>query len=136
MEGKSVERPTITGKAPLPVRNKVPKVEPKTYFANERTLLNWIGILVLMAIISLTALAYGRSTRDRLGIGAGAALASVTVFFGLYAVSTYFKRNNALTRGHVIRFDDPFGPPALVATLLCVLTVVTIIAVNGSTAQL
>ncbi len=133
---KPIARPTITAKPAMVVRNKVPKVEPKTYFANERTLLNWISILVLMAIVSLSALAYGRSSRDRLGIGAGASLAAVTVFFGIRAVSVYFKRNHALTRGHVIRYDDPYGPPALIGTLLCVLVVVTIIAVNGSTTQL
>jgi hypothetical protein len=131
--GKLAARPQVGSAAQkVPVRTRPLKIEPKTYFANERTLISWINVLILLAITSLSSLAYGKSNGSRIGIACGGSLCVVTVFFGYYALYVFYRRLNALARGHLIRFDDPYGPPALVLCLTTVLAVTVLITINNN----
>lgn len=53
------------------------RVEPKTFFANERTLLQWMNTAVLIATLSITLMNFG----DPIGRLAGLVMAPVAVFF-------------------------------------------------------
>lgn len=53
------------------------RVEPKTFFANERTLLQWLNIAVLLASVAITLLSFGQPAAK----AAGLLLAPVAIFF-------------------------------------------------------
>ena len=135
------------------------KVEPKTFFANERTLLQWLSMAVLVLFTSLALLtldggpgaANPGTDPGGLGVGGGfgvdgvrpgvarapsagatspkppasaaaacgAALAPVAVAFMAYALWTYLWRASRIARREPsARYDDRWGPVALVATLI------------------
>jgi uncharacterized membrane protein YidH (DUF202 family) len=134
------------------------KVEPKTFFANERTLLQWLSMAVLVLFTSLALLTLdgpgaANPGTDPGGIGvgggfgvdgvrpegarassagatspkppasaaaaSGAALAPVAVALMAYALWTYLWRASRIARREPsARYDDRWGPVALVATLI------------------
>lgn len=62
------------------------RVEPKTFFANERTLLQWLNTAVLLSTISITLLNFGSPSGRR----AGLIMAPVALFFIAYAYCVRF----------------------------------------------
>jgi len=101
------------------------KVEPKTFFANERTLLSWMNIAVLLSTLSLTLLNFGVAT-SRV---AGLILAPISIFFIVYAFYVYVKRNNSLLRKEPIQYNDMLGPCILVIVLVVALTLIVVLNV-------
>jgi uncharacterized membrane protein YidH (DUF202 family) len=122
------------------------KIEPKTFFANERTLLQWLSMSTLLLFLSLGLLSFqagspsdtinlfrGQNTRvvtegkarQKRKITAsdtcGLALAPVAILFMIYALFTYLVRANRIVkREPSTRYDDIFGPSALVSVLVIV----------------
>ena len=123
------------------------KIEPKTFFANERTLLQWLSMSTLLLFLSLGLLAFeagspsdtinlfrgdntgivteGSSAISKRKITAadmvGLALAPVAILFMVYALVTYLIRANRIARREPsTRYDDIFGPSALVSVLVLV----------------
>jgi len=122
------------------------KIEPKTFFANERTLLQWLSMSTLLLFLSLGLLSFeagspsetinlfrGQNThvitegnaRQKRKITAsdtcGLALAPVAILFMIYALFTYLVRANRIVkREPSARYDDIFGPSALVSVLVIV----------------
>jgi uncharacterized membrane protein YidH (DUF202 family) len=95
------------------------KIEPKTFFANERTFLQWLNTLLLLAVGSSAFIAYGSEPFQV----AGTLLVVISLVFVLYALAVYHWRRRAIVRRSVTRaYDDRFGPAALVT--LVVLTFV------------
>ena len=80
---------------------KVPvRVEPKTYFANERTFLSWINMSVTLGSISSALTVFGDSESAQ---GAGTQIISllltlVAAFFVGYAMWTFHVRRQAIRR--------------------------------------
>jgi SPX domain protein involved in polyphosphate accumulation/uncharacterized membrane protein YidH (DUF202 family) len=105
------------------------KIEPKTFFANERTFLQWLNTLLLLAVGSSAFIAYGSEPFQV----AGTLLVVISLVFVLYALAIYHWRRRAIVRRSVTRaYDDQFGPAALVAlvVLTFVLSVVLQFAVE------
>eukprot|EP00922_Rhytidocystis_sp_ex-Travisia-forbesii_P019565 GHVS01028936.1.p1 GENE.GHVS01028936.1~~GHVS01028936.1.p1 ORF type:complete len:767 (+),score=94.82 GHVS01028936.1:35-2335(+) len=96
------------------------RVEPKTFFANERTLLQWMNTAVLLSTISITLLNFGTKT-SRV---AGLIMAPVAIFFICYAFWSYLRRSYSLERKEPIDYNDRIGPAVLVVTLVLALTAV------------
>ena len=124
------------------------KIEPKTFFANERTLLQWLSMSTLLLFLSLGLLAFeaGGSPSDTINLFrgdntgivtegssaiskrkitaadmVGLALAPVAILFMVYALVTYLIRANRIARREPsTRYDDIFGPSALVSFLFLV----------------
>ncbi|KAG0006339.1 vacuolar transporter chaperone [Entomortierella chlamydospora] len=88
------------------------KIEPKIFFANERTFLNWLQFSVLLGSISLTLLNFGNyMTRV-----SGAVLTVITLLAMLYALGVFHVRlSNILSANPNRQFHDRIGP-----TVLCV----------------
>ena len=117
-----------------PTKRHVPiKVEPKTFFANERTMLQWLNMATLILFTSLALTSYNDPlTRNKtLADGsldyssqlAGAVLAPVAMVFIIYALYTYLWRARRIARREPsARYDDRFGPAVLVLLLLAVTT--------------
>ncbi|EPR58617.1 vacuolar transporter chaperone VTC2 [Toxoplasma gondii GAB2-2007-GAL-DOM2] len=100
------------------------RVEPKTFFANERTLLQWMNTAVLIATISITLMNFG----NPVGRIAGLLMSPVAVFFIGYSFWVYLRRARALERKEPIAYNDKLGPSILVVTLM--LSLSAVIALN------
>ena len=82
------------------------RVEPKTFFANERTLLQWLNIAVLLASVAITLLSFGQAAAK----AAGLLLAPVAIFFigysfcvsGNNVLVSYKRRKERIGNGHKI----------------------------------
>jgi uncharacterized membrane protein YidH (DUF202 family) len=91
------------------------KIEPKTFFANERTFLQWLNTLLLLAVGSSAFIAYGSQPFQI----AGTLLVVISLVFVLYALAIYHWRRRAIVRRSVTRaYDDQYGPAALVALVI------------------
>jgi len=90
------------------------RVEPKTYFANERTLLQWINIAMFLAIGSIAFLRLSTDTPRALGIG----IMVLALLFTIYSLVVYHYRRAAIVSRSVDgHYDDKYGPTVLVVML-------------------
>jgi SPX domain protein involved in polyphosphate accumulation/uncharacterized membrane protein YidH (DUF202 family) len=101
---------------PSPRRGgKVLKVEPKTFFANERTFLQWFNAGVLMFTVGLAALSLDQDGSNEIG----SSLCGMSVVTLLYASYVYKRRNYVLKHKLVdVNLQDEWGPLVLVACLI------------------
>ncbi|EUD66018.1 hypothetical protein C922_03488 [Plasmodium inui San Antonio 1] len=104
-------------------KTAVVRVEPKTFFANERTLLQWLNTSVLLSTISITLLNFSNSY----GFASGVIMAPVAIFFILYSFHIYLKRAEALINKEPINYTDKVGPGVLVITLTFALSTVVLL---------
>ncbi|KAK2077709.1 hypothetical protein QBZ16_004555 [Prototheca wickerhamii] len=139
-------------KAPISRANTLvrTRVEPKTFFANERTFLAWLQISVLVMLTALSLLG-GSSVASTVTGGAagggeattsdechsgrcyaskisGAIIAPVAILFMVYALYMYKKRTIQIMRRETVRYDDQRGPVALVVILILVTLISYIIS--------
>ncbi|KDD74560.1 hypothetical protein H632_c1224p0, partial [Helicosporidium sp. ATCC 50920] len=137
--GQASEEPEDEGKKvarQLSLANGRLRVEPKTFFANERTFLQWLQISVLIMFTSLSLLnggSVGTSIASTTGSScdpndgkcqasriSGAIIAPVALLFMVYALYRYRRRTNQILRREVLRYDDQKGPVWLVIVLISV----------------
>ncbi|EPS35620.1 hypothetical protein H072_10997 [Dactylellina haptotyla CBS 200.50] len=102
--------------APAGKRIFVPvRIEPKVYFANERTFLSWLEFSIYISTIAATLLNFGdRRTRY-------ASLGFMLLALGSlgYCVSIYVWRFLKMKKRRAARYHDAWGP-----TVLCVLMLI------------
>jgi len=96
-------------KIALPVR-----VEPKVFFANERTFLSWMNLGVVMGGLAIGLLNFG----DRIGKISAGLFTLVAVFLILYALVTYHWRASAIRKRGTGPYDDRVGPTIVCFALL------------------
>jgi uncharacterized membrane protein YidH (DUF202 family) len=95
---------------------KPARVEPKSYFANERTFIQWISaalLLVTIAVLLLdfeSDLAYAR-TASKILVGTG-------IFITVYSVFVYFRRVRMLESGTPYGYVDHIAPVLLSGAIL------------------
>lgn len=94
------------------------RVEPKVYFATERTFLSWLSISILLGGVSTTLLTYGTSTTMLASIGffitSLATLIHTVVVYATRVVNIRLKR--------AIDYEDKLGPPMI--TLFLMLSII------------
>ncbi|KAF9942063.1 vacuolar transporter chaperone [Modicella reniformis] len=90
----------------LPVR-----VEPKVFFANERTFLSWLNFTVLLGTLAIGLLNFG----DKIGRIAAGVFMFVAMTVMIYALVTFHWRADRIRKRLPGPYDDRFGP-----TVLCV----------------
>lgn len=99
-------------KAPAGKKIHVPvRVEPKVFFAAERTFLAWLEFSIIVGSIAAALLNFG----DALSVGAAAAFTVVAALCLLYSMGLYLWRVNAIRTRKAVDFHDGIGP-----TLLCI----------------
>ncbi|KAG0347445.1 vacuolar transporter chaperone [Podila minutissima] len=86
------------------------RVEPKVFFANERTFLSWLQFTVMLGGLALALLNHGNKVAR---ISAGL-FTFVALSFMVYALATYHWRAYKIRNRELGPFDDRIGP-----TLLC-----------------
>lgn len=89
------------------------RIEPKVYFANERTFLAWVEIGILLSAVAGGLLNYGNDIAVQASIG------FFLVAFGtiVYAIFIYLHRMHAIRNKLAIRYDDQIGPLVICVAL-------------------
>ncbi|CCG83546.1 Vacuolar transporter chaperone 1 [Taphrina deformans PYCC 5710] len=97
----------------LPVR-----VEPKVFFANERTFLSWLNFTVILGGLAVGLLNFG----DKVGRISAGLFTVVAMMTMIYALVTYHWRANAIRKRGSGPYDDRFGP-----TMLCIFLLAAVV---------
>ncbi|MCJ1361615.1 vacuolar transporter chaperone [Acarospora aff. strigata] len=98
----------------LPVR-----VEPKVFFANERTFLSWLNFAVVLGALAIGLLNFGDSV-GRISAGLFTLVAMATM---IYALVTFHWRAKSIRQRGQGGFDDRLGPSILAVALLAAVVV-------------
>lgn len=99
-------------KAPPGKRIHVPvRVEPKVFFANERTFLSWLEFSIILGSIAATLLNFG----DDVSLVSAWGFTIVACAALLYSVAIYYKRVQVIRnrRANVAWYYDKWGPTCL-----------------------
>eukprot|EP00580_Thalassiosira_gravida_P011140 CAMPEP_0201642784 /NCGR_PEP_ID=MMETSP0493-20130528/26979_1 /ASSEMBLY_ACC=CAM_ASM_000838 /TAXON_ID=420259 /ORGANISM="Thalassiosira gravida, Strain GMp14c1" /LENGTH=254 /DNA_ID=CAMNT_0048117057 /DNA_START=41 /DNA_END=805 /DNA_ORIENTATION=- len=106
----------------LVLPRKVPmKLEPKVYFANERTFLAWLHVVLILAAASLTIITY--STSEDMGSQLyGIVLLPVSVAYIFYALWQYRRRSLMIKHREPGPFIDVVGPTTLTVIIMASIT--------------
>ena len=108
-------------KAPKGKRIHVPvRVEPKVFFAAERTFLSWLEFSILLGAVSATLLNFG----DKPAILYSAIAFIVVACAGLlYSLGLYMWRVKMIRGRRAVRYHDRWGPTLLCAGVLAAVVV-------------
>eukprot|EP01127_Copromyxa_protea_P024027 TRINITY_DN9283_c0_g1_i1.p1 TRINITY_DN9283_c0_g1~~TRINITY_DN9283_c0_g1_i1.p1 ORF type:complete len:972 (+),score=128.36 TRINITY_DN9283_c0_g1_i1:401-2917(+) len=102
-------------------------VEPKTYLANERTLLQWLNYSIILVIGCLSILFSGHHLAAMMSIG----ILVIGCLLSLYALYVYNYRRKAVTSTDVsARYDDRWGPVVLVFAVLVFMLLTSYVELN------
>mmetsp|Transcript_16483 Transcript_16483/g.28259 ORF Transcript_16483/g.28259 Transcript_16483/m.28259 type:complete len:740 (-) Transcript_16483:558-2777(-) len=122
-----------------PARTTLMKIEPKTFFANERTFLAWLHMAVTLGSISAALLGFAAgSDESKSGEGISRHLVELIALIllplgmamAMYALYTFVWRANNIAKKKATQIDDRYGPLALcgavVAALVAIFMITTI----------
>ena len=98
----------------------IQKVEPKVFFANERTFLHWLHMGVLLSGVASGVLAF--AANDAIIQWYGIMLLPLALSFCMYAMHTFLWRAERIKMRVPGRWDDPLGPVIISVALAAVLT--------------
>ena len=111
----------------LAAPTSVQKIEPKLFFANERTYLHWLHSGVILSTIAAGILAFvpddGDEQFGKYTHWYAMALLPISLGFCLYALHIFLWRADRIKTRIPGRWDDPRGPLLLGGTLVCVLCI-------------
>ncbi|KAI0483194.1 SPX-domain-containing protein [Xylariaceae sp. FL0804] len=104
-------------KAPKGKRIYVPiRVEPKVYFAAERTYLGWLEFSIYIGTIAVTLLNFGAKPSRTSFVVAGV-FTLLAILALCYSVAIYLYRSKAISERRAARYYDKVGPTALCVAL-------------------
>eukprot|EP00535_Pseudo-nitzschia_heimii_P008022 CAMPEP_0197179168 /NCGR_PEP_ID=MMETSP1423-20130617/4214_1 /TAXON_ID=476441 /ORGANISM="Pseudo-nitzschia heimii, Strain UNC1101" /LENGTH=735 /DNA_ID=CAMNT_0042629045 /DNA_START=53 /DNA_END=2260 /DNA_ORIENTATION=- len=102
----------------------IQKIEPKLFFANERTFLHWLHYAVVLSSIASTVLSMSEeSPGEEWRQWYALMLLPVSLLFIFYALHTFLWRQAQIKNRIPARWDDPVGPlllGTLVVAVLCI----------------
>ncbi|SCZ95025.1 BZ3500_MvSof-1268-A1-R1_Chr11-3g03553 [Microbotryum saponariae] len=109
-------------KVAIPVR-----VEPKVFYANERTTLSWVEFSVVVSAIGIGILSFsdphGKSLEYDIALAAASSFTVVALLSLLYTGYTYYWRVTKIRNREAVIYHDYFGPTALCAVLFLAVVV-------------
>lgn len=94
-------------------------LEPKLFFANERTFIHWLQFSALIMTAALTLLNFG----DHVSTIAGGTFFGISMVIALYALFRFRLRAHQMSTRPHIRYDDIYGPVGLCCLLLGAISV-------------
>jgi len=94
---------------------KVPmRIEPKVFFANERTFLSWLHTAVTLGGIGGALLGFTKGNSNgnniRAGLISGCILLVVSIFVAVYAMRTFWWRGKMIKERRDGPYNDTIGP--------------------------
>ena len=103
-----------------PLKFKSQMIEPKLFFANERTFMKWLEMGVILSSASTAILAFSASDSTASYYAMG--LLPICLLIVGYALTTYLWRATKIASRDATRWDDPSGPIVLTSLLIIALT--------------
>jgi VTC domain/Domain of unknown function (DUF202) len=100
----------------------VQKIEPKVFFANERTYLHWLHHGVILSTIASGMLAFSQEEGASWGEFYALLLLPLSLAFCIYALYTYLWRADRIKTRIPGRWDDTVGPLILGGSLVAILS--------------
>ncbi|KAL2794212.1 hypothetical protein BJX62DRAFT_208409 [Aspergillus germanicus] len=95
------------------------RVEPKVFFANERTFLSWLNFTVILGGLAVGLLNFG----DRIGRISAGLFTVIAMAAMIYALFTFHWRAQSIRKRGQSGIDDRFGPTILAISLLAAVIV-------------
>ncbi|RKF63250.1 Vacuolar transporter chaperone 1 [Erysiphe neolycopersici] len=103
------------------------RVEPKVFFANERTFLSWLNFSVVLGALAVGMLNFG----DQTSFISAIIFLVVAVSGMIYALYTYHWRAKSIRRRGQAGFDDKVGPTVLAVALVIAIIVNFALRINA-----
>eukprot|EP00879_Flechtneria_rotunda_P032077 GHRR01035229.1.p1 GENE.GHRR01035229.1~~GHRR01035229.1.p1 ORF type:complete len:471 (+),score=154.83 GHRR01035229.1:612-2024(+) len=109
------------------------RIEPKTYFANERTFLSWLHMAVTLGSIAAALLGFS-SSKGQTGLSAhlveiiALILLPVAIAMCGYAIFVFNWRAQMIARKRPQHFDDRVGPLGLCAAVVAALAAILVVS--------
>ncbi|KDN61804.1 putative VTC domain-containing protein [Colletotrichum sublineola] len=104
-------------KAPKGKKIYVPvRIEPKVYFAAERTFLGWLEYSIYVGTVAVTLLNFGSKPNTMSFVVAGV-FTLLAIMSLCYSVIIYLYRSKAIRTRRAAKFYDKWGPSALCVSL-------------------
>jgi SPX domain protein involved in polyphosphate accumulation/uncharacterized membrane protein YidH (DUF202 family) len=105
-------------------RRMVPvRVEPKVFFANERTFLTWISMTIFLVTLSATLLAISPNT-----LPTAVTFGVIAVLMLAYATFRFLYRSKMIAIKSVESYDDRIGPVVVVMAIAAALIASMVVA--------
>ena len=101
----------------------IQKIEPKLFFANERTFLHWLHYAVVLSSIASAVLSMSESPGEEWRQWYAMAMLPISLTFCVYALHTFLWRQDQIKNRIPARWDDPMGPLILGSLVVIVLAV-------------
>jgi uncharacterized membrane protein YidH (DUF202 family) len=95
------------------------RVEPKVFFANERTFLSWLNFTVILGGLAIGLLNFG----DKIGKISAGLFTLVAMMAMVYALFTFHWRAKSIRMRGQGGFDDRLGPTVLTIALFAAVVV-------------
>ncbi|KAL0083610.1 VTC domain-containing protein [Phycomyces blakesleeanus] len=89
------------------------RLEPKVFFANERTFISWLQFAAILLTAALTLINFG----DNISVTSGAVFFGISFVIAFYAFGRYRYRAFQITTRPHLRYDDLYGPIGLTILL-------------------
>jgi len=103
------------------------RVEPKVFFANERTFLSWLNFTVILGALAIGMLNFG----DRPAFISAFLFTGVAMLTMFYALWTYHWRAISIRKRGQAGFDDKIGPTVLAIVLFLAVVVNFVLRVKS-----
>jgi uncharacterized membrane protein YidH (DUF202 family) len=104
-------------KSAAPAQEGTIPVNPKGYFANERTFLHWVNLCVILGAIGLSLVNLSQNTA---AVISGILFVIVSMGFLLYALLQYYYRSDRLeNKEKGMYYEDIKGALAMVFIVFC-----------------
>ena len=104
------------------------RVEPKVFFANERTFLSWLNFTVILGGLAIGLLNFG----DNIGRICAGLFTLVSMGAMVYALITFHWRAKSIRMRGQGGFDDRYGPTVLAVALGVAVVVNFVLRVAGT----
>jgi uncharacterized membrane protein YidH (DUF202 family) len=101
----------------LKLRKAPVKIEPKVFFANERTFLAWMHLSVILAGASIAILAFAEDHNPYSQLY-GVLMLPVAIAFIVYSMYQYARRASMIRHRHPGPYEDTTGPAVLGVMLM------------------
>ena len=95
------------------------QIEPKLFFANERTFIKWMQMGVVLSSISIGIIAFSDEDSNAQYVAVG--LLPLSLFIIGYGVRQFYWRSDKIKDRDNSRWDDPLGPVTMTVFLILAL---------------
>lgn len=96
------------------------RVEPKVYFATERTFLSWLEFSIILGSIAATLMNFGH---DVIALSAAWGFTIIACASLIYSLALYLWRVQMVRKRRAARYHDRYGPTVLCIGLLIAVAV-------------